>query len=53
MVKLRIDLDKEEYVEAIELKGDKTWREILLEALGLEYTPRQLGRPPRNNLGKE
>ena len=34
-----------EYLEYLRIKGGRTHREVLLDALGIEYQSRKLGRP--------
>ena len=47
MPRIPVDVDAREYSEALKARGDQPWRKILLEALGVEESPRRLGRPPR------
>ena len=44
MKKVTVELDDFEYLEAKRL--GKTHREIFLNGLGMDYTPRPIGRPP-------
>ena len=46
-----VDVDEREYREVSEARGGRRWREVLLEALGIEESPRRVGRPIRE--GKE
>lgn len=39
--------DPETYEKLLEMKGDSTWEEFFSKALGLEYEPKRVGRPPR------
>jgi len=47
MPSVRADLNEREHKEALKARGSRTWREVLLEGLGVEETPRKLGRPRR------
>jgi hypothetical protein len=43
--KLSIDLEDDEYLQALTKKGNRTCREIYLGALGIECKERSMGRP--------
>ncbi|MBL7168595.1 hypothetical protein ISS40_07960 [Candidatus Bathyarchaeota archaeon] len=45
-----VEVDEREYHEVSEARGGRPWREVLLEALGINETPRRVGRPPRSAL---
>lgn len=47
MKDIRIQLTPEEHRKLYSLKGDRTLREILLKAVGVDFEPRRRGRPPR------
>ena len=47
MPRIPIEVDNREYKEMIKALGNKRWRRVLCEALGVEESPRKLGRPPR------
>lgn len=47
MVRVHATLNPREYREALEAKGDRTWRGVLLDALKVEEDPRPKGRPRR------
>jgi len=45
MPSLRVDLDRREYRDARAARGGRPWRQVILEALDVEETPRKIGRP--------
>ncbi|MBN2334913.1 hypothetical protein JXL21_05095 [Candidatus Bathyarchaeota archaeon] len=45
-----IELTEKEYRDYLSKKGDKTHRDILLDAVGVDSKPRRVGRPPRTSL---
>ena len=47
MVNVQIELTPEEHQKLHSRKGDRTLREILLKAVGVDFEPRRRGRPPR------
>jgi len=52
MVEIRIILSETEYERALKAKGSR-WRDILLEAIGLEVEKRRSrGRPKINKIGE-
>lgn len=48
-MKLSIELTADEYNEAVAKRGDRDWREILLDSLGVKYEPRHIGRPLKSD----
>lgn len=45
MPEIRVILTENEYHKALQEKGERLWREILLNALDLEPEKRRKGRP--------
>ena len=45
MVKITIELDDDEYARLQKKKGDKTYRELLGDALDIAIEERKIGRP--------
>ena len=50
MVEIRIILSETEYERALKAKGSQRWRDILLEAIGLEVEKRRSRGRPRMQL---
>ena len=50
MKEIRVTIKEVEYHKAILAKGGRTWRAVLLTALGVAHDHRPLGRPRKNDV---
>lgn len=51
MPRIPVEVDDREYSEALKARGDQPWRKVILDALGIDETPRRIGRPPHMEMG--
>jgi hypothetical protein len=52
MVEIKFFITEEQHCEALRKKGIKKHHEVYLDALGIEYTPRKIGRPSLDEIRK-
>jgi len=50
MKKIELMVTEDEYDALVGLKKGKTWAELFLTGLGLDFEDRQVGRPPSSTV---